>query len=107
MRLLGWCGVPGRTSMTRIRARRLRKLEASSRRALWSLIGLTAAICLPTLFLISRPSGPDLFDLTAVEARSDGYVILVWPELERARHAMRTDAISSGTMIRALGYMMD
>jgi hypothetical protein len=93
--------------MTRIRARRVRKLEASSRRALWSLIGLTAAICLPTLFLISRPSGPDLFDLTPAEACSEGYVILAWPELERARHAMHTGAISSGTMIRALGYMME
>ena len=93
--------------MTRIRARRVRSLGASSRRALWSLIGLTVAICLPALFLISLPSGPDLFDLTPVDARSEGYVILAWPELERARHAMHTGAISSGTMIRALGYMMD
>ena len=93
--------------MMRIRARRVRNLEACSRRALWSVIGLTVAICLPALVLISRPAGPDLFDLTPVEARSDGYVVLAWPELERGRHALHTGAISSGTMMRALGYMMD
>ena len=49
----------------------------------------------------------DLFELTPVVSHSDQYLILAWPELERGRHALHTDAISSGAMIRALGYMMN
>jgi hypothetical protein len=33
--------------------------------------------------------------------------MLAWPDLERGRHALHTDSISSGAMIRALGYMME
>ena len=59
------------------------------------------------LVLTTRASAPDLFDLTPVVARSDQYLILAWPELERARTALNAGGVSSGTMIRALGYMME
>src|SRR4051812_43822825 len=93
--------------MTRLPASRARKQDEATRRALWALIGLTAVICAPSIFLISQPSGPDLFDLTPVEGHSDGFLILAWPELERPKYALRKGGISSGTKIRALGYMMD
>jgi hypothetical protein len=96
--------------MTSLRASRVRKQSESSRRALWTLIGLVIAIYLPaiaTVVLITRAARPDLFDLTPIAARSDQYFVLAWPELERARLALRTGPISSGAMIRALGYMMD
>ncbi|MBZ5625600.1 MAG: hypothetical protein LAQ69_43935 [Acidobacteriia bacterium] len=56
---------------------------------------------------ITKTAGPDLFDLTPAVSRSDQYLILAWPDLERARHALNAGAISSGAMIRALGYMME
>jgi hypothetical protein len=96
--------------MTSLQAKRVRTHDESSRRAHWTLVGLVAAICLPaiaTVILITRTARPDLFDLAPIASRSDQYLILAWPELERARHALRTGAISSGAMIRALGYMMD
>ena len=67
-------------------------------------------ICLPavaTVILISRTSEPDLFDLVPKVRQLDGYSILAWPDLERAHHALKAGALSSGAMIRALGYMMD
>ena len=92
------------------RPKRARSHEVLSRRAFWTLIGLTAAIYLPVLAIVmatTEKPGPDLSDLAPVVGRSDRYVILAWPDLERGRHALRTGAISSGALIRALGYMMD
>ena len=71
---------------------------------------LVTLICLPiiaALILITKTAGPDLFDLAPVVSRSDQYVILAWSDLERTKHAMKTATVSSGTMIRALGYMME
>ena len=90
--------------------KRARRHEVLSRRAARTLVGLVALIFLPIIpigILITRRAGPDLFDLTPVVSRSEQYLILDWPELERARHALHTGAISSGAMIRALGYMME
>ncbi len=73
-------------------------------------MGLTIVIYLPaiaTVVLSTRTAKPDLFDLTPIASRSDQYFVLAWPELERARLALRTGPISSGAMIRALGYLMD
>ena len=84
--------------------------KALSRRAARIVIVLVACIFVPvvaTLVLTTRASAPDLFDLTPVVARSDQYLILAWPELERARTALNAGGVSSGTMIRALGYMME
>jgi len=92
--------------MTR-RARQLRRCEASARRARPILIGVTVVICLPVVIVIWRPVAPDLFDLVPKIAQSGGYVLLAWPDLERSRAARSTSGIASGTMIRALGYMMD
>ena len=74
------------------------------------MIGLVALIFLPVIAMVAvftKPAGPDLFDLTPVTQHSDEYPILAWPELERGKHSLSAGGISSGTMIRALGYMMD
>ena len=89
------------------RARQLRRYEASAGQARRVLIGVTVAVCLPVAIVISRPPAPDLFELVPQIAHSGGYVLLAWPALERARAALSTSAIASGTMIRALGYMME
>ena len=92
------------------RPKRARRHEVLSRRAARTLIGLVALIFLPIIplgIVITQRAGPDLFDLTPVVSHSDQYLILAWPELERGRHALHTGAISSGAMIRALGYMMN
>jgi len=89
---------------------RARRHEVLSRRAARTLVGLVALIFLPIIpigIVITQRAGPDLFDLTPVVSHSDQYLILAWPELERGRHALHTGAISSGAMIRALGYMMN
>ena len=101
----------GAVSETKPRQRRqVRQRNVTSRRALQWLIALAAMICLPavaTVILISRTSEPDLFDLVPKVRQLDGYSILAWPDLERAHHALKAGALSSGAMIRALGYMMD
>ena len=92
------------------RSKRARRHDVSSRRARRTVAVLVALICLPiiaALILITKTAGPDLFDLTPVVSRSDQYVILAWSDLERHKHAMKTATVSSGTMIRALGYMME
>jgi hypothetical protein len=71
---------------------------------------LVTAILLPviaTLFLVTKSAGPDLFDLVPSVSHSDQYLILPWPELERAKRALKAGPISSGSKIRALGYMME
>jgi hypothetical protein len=81
-----------------------------SRRASRTLIVLASAICLPAfvaVILITTAARQDLFDLIPVVASSDQYSILAWPELERGNHALSAGRISSGTTMRALGYMMD
>jgi hypothetical protein len=81
-----------------------------SRRALWSLIGLTAVTCLPAItvvVLISRTTVPDLFDLVPKAPASDEYELLAWPSLERARRALSVNTIANGARLRALGYMME
>ena len=68
------------------------------------LIGIAAA----GLALLSfRGARPDLFDLVPKALRMDGYVLVAWPSLERAKNALDARAIPSGTMIRTLGYMTD
>jgi hypothetical protein len=92
------------------RRKRVGRHEVLSRRAFWTLIGLVAAIYLPVLAIVmvtTEKAGPDLSDLTPVAGRSDQYAVLAWPELERGRHALRTNSISSGALIRAPGYMMN
>jgi hypothetical protein len=92
------------------RPKRARQHDALSRRAFRTLIVLAAAICLPSIvgiILITKAARQDLSDLTPAVSRLDQYVILAWPELERAKRALSAGAISSGTMIRALGYMME
>ena len=74
------------------------------------MIVLVAAISLPviaTLILITRTARPDLFDLIPAVSHSDRYVLLAWAALERTRGALNAGEIGSGTMIRALGYMME
>ena len=74
------------------------------------MIVLVALICLPViaaLILITRTARPDLFDLTPAVSHSDRYVLLAWAALERSRGALNAGEIGSGTMIRALGYMME
>src|ERR1022692_4843024 len=92
------------------RPKRTRRHEVLSRRAARTLIGLVALIFLPIIpigIVITQTAGPDLFDLAPAVSHSDQYLILAWPDLERGRHALHTGAISSGALIRALGYMMD
>lgn len=62
---------------------------------------------IPLLIVSTKTAGPDLFDLTPVVARSGQYLILAWPDLERAKYFLNAGAITSGALIRALGYMMD
>lgn len=71
---------------------------------------LASAICLPafvSVVLITNAARQDLFDLSPVVASSDQYSMLAWQQLERGRHALSAGAISSGALMRALGYMMD
>src|ERR1019366_7449030 len=92
------------------RRKRVGRHEVLSRRAFWTLIGLVAAIYLPVLAIVmvtTEKAGQFLPEVPPVIGSSDRYAVLAWPELERGRHALRTGAISSGALIRALGYMMD
>jgi hypothetical protein len=92
------------------RGRRARKCEALSRRALGTLTGLVSLVCLSgiaAIILAIRTTEPDLFDLVPKVSHSDGYLLLAWPNLERGRQALNTVAVPSGTMIRALGYMVE
>src|SRR5450432_448796 len=90
--------------------RRTRKNDGSCRYPPWILVGLVVVICLPVaamIVLISKTTRPDVFDLIPVVQHSDGYVLLEWSTLERHHHALTVTGISSGTKVRALGYMMD
>jgi hypothetical protein len=69
-----------------------------------------ALVCLPViafLVFVTPTVRPDLFDLVPAFSHSDGHVLLAWGALERAHHALNAGEIASGTMIRALGYMME
>ncbi len=102
-----WAAVTG---ARRQRPKRAGQKDVLSRRAAWILLAPIAAILMPVIVsiaLIARVSGPDLYDLAPVVSRSGEYRVLAWPELERAKRALSEGGISSGTMIRALGYMMD
>jgi hypothetical protein len=82
----------------------------SLRHAFQTVIVLVALIYLPAIAIVivtTKTAGPDLFDLTPLVSRSDQYWMLAWPELQRSRHTLHTGSISSGAMIRALGYMME
>jgi hypothetical protein len=57
--------------------------------------------------LITKTARPDLFDLIPAVSHSDHYVLLGWAALERTRHSLNAAGIPSGTLIRALGYMME
>jgi hypothetical protein len=48
-----------------------------------------------------------LFDLVPKAAAADGYELLAWPSLERARRALSVSGIGNGAKLRALGYMME
>jgi hypothetical protein len=94
----------------RLRVPRARVQNALPRRAIRTLIGPVCLICLTAIgaVLLSSPRAePDLFDLVPKVPRMDGYVLLAWPRLERKQHALDAGAISSGTLVRALGYMTD
>ena len=63
------------------------------------VVGLSALICLPVIavvVLISRTSGPDLFDLVPKDPNSDGYALLAWYDLERGNHSLKEDGVSTG-----------
>jgi len=95
---------------THLRLTRDRECDALSRRASRAVVGLSALICLPVLVvavLISRSSGPDLFDLVPKNPNSDGYALLAWYDLDRGRHALKEVGVSTGARMRALGYIMD
>jgi hypothetical protein len=49
---------------------------------------------------------PDLSDVAPKASGSDGYVLLDWNVLERGHRALREDGLSTGTLVKALGYMM-
>ena len=92
------------------RPKQTRRRAVSLRLAARALIAPVAVVCLPAIVvfvLASYPSGPDLFHLIPLTSHSDRYLILEWANLRRAHNALIVDAIPSGTMIRALGYMMD
>lgn len=57
--------------------------------------------------MLRTPVQPDLFDLTPMSPRADGYVLVAWHELERARRALKEGEPSSGSPTRMLGYMME
>ena len=92
------------------RPKQTRRRAVSLRLAARALIAPVAVVCLPAIVvfvLASYPSGPDLFHLIPLTSHSDRYLILEWANLRRAHNALIVGAIPSGTMIRALGYMMD
>ena len=87
-----------------------RRRYVSWRLTVRALIGPVAVVCLPAIVvfvLASNPSGPDLFYLIPVASHSNGYLVLQWANLRRAHNALIVEAIPSGSLIRALGYMMD
>lgn len=99
----------GRKRMAILRTSRKRREAPASRRALWTVIGLTVIICLPviaTVIMVSQTAQPALFDLVPTKSHSNGFVILAWPDLERARRALAVGTIATGTRLLALGYMM-
>ena len=87
-----------------------RRRDRLSPQALRILVFPIGVICLtavlPALLLL-RTAGPDLFDLTPTSPRVDGYVVVAWHELERARRALKEGEPSSGSPARVLGYMME
>jgi hypothetical protein len=92
------------------RLARVRRRDALSRRASRVVAGVSALICLPVIavvVLISRTSGPDLFDLVPKVPASDGYALLAWYDLDRGSHSLKEGGISTGALLRALGYMME
>jgi hypothetical protein len=94
----------------RLRAPRVRAQNALYRRVIRTLVGPVCLICLAAIgavLLSSRRAGPDLFDLVPKVPRMDGYVLLAWSKLERTQQALDAEAISSGTLVRALGYVTD
>lgn len=93
-----------------LRLARARKRDALSRRAFRIVLGLSALICLPVIavvVLISRTTGPDLFDLEPKDPNSNGYALLAWYDLERGNHSLKVGGVSTGALMRALGYMME
>ena len=95
---------------THLRPTRDRNFDALSRRASRAVVGLSALICLPVIVvavLISRTSGPDLFDLVPKQPNVDGYALLAWYDLDRGRYSLKEGGVSTGARMRALGYMMD
>ena len=88
-----------------------RRRERVSRQARRILIFPIGVICLaaavPALLMLRTPVQPDLFDLTPMSPRADGYVLVAWHELERARRALKEGEPSSGSPTRVLGYMME
>ena len=95
---------------THLRPTRGRNFDALSRRASRAVVGLSALICLPVIVvavLISRTSGPDLFDLIPKDPNIDGYTLLAWYDLDRGRQSLKEGGTSTGARMRALGYMMN
>ena len=95
---------------SRPRSKRARQHDVSTRRASRTLIILVTAILLPVIAMVvlnTKTIEPDLFDLTPIVSRLDQQVVLAWAELERPKNALKADQPSSGTRIRALGYMME
>jgi hypothetical protein len=94
----------------RLQAAKVRKEDYSSRRLFRTLAGPVCLICLTAIgaVLLSSPrAGPDLFDLVPKVPKMNGYLLLAWPGLERKLYALDAEAISSGALVRALGYMTD
>ena len=87
-----------------------RKEQTLSRNALKSIVLPIVLVCLagalPALFMMRR-AGPDLFDLTPIASRVDGYMLVAWYDLERSHRALKAGGPSAGTPTRVLGYMME
>lgn len=93
----------------RFSKRRNQREQALTRSALKNLVLPLIALCLAAAFpaLFMRRVGPDLFDLTPIAPRIDGYTLVAWHDMERAHGALKAGASSPGSPTRVLGYMMD
>lgn len=93
-----------------VRGTKARRRSVSLRLTAQALIGPLAVVFLPAIVvfvLASDTAGPDLFHLVPLASHSNRYRMLEWADLRRAPNALIVGAIPSGTMIRALGYMME
>jgi hypothetical protein len=100
---------PSVRGLASVRPRATRKQHVLTQRARRTVVWVAAVICLSAisvLMLMTLTALPDLSDVVPKASGSDGYVLLDWNVLERGRRELREGGLSTGTPIRALGYMM-